>query len=102
MRALRQHFLQTTSASHRVCAMASASKFHLTPQTAGCYHVDGINQDSAAKASELLQKNHEDSDIFFNEEAFHSKCCLLSPSRVKVTTCLASLMELLREIIPST
>ena len=85
MGASTQRFLfRSISASHRLCTMASASKFLLTPKTTGCYHVNGIKQESANKASELLQKNHEDSDIFFNEEAFHSKYCASSVTGVVV------------------
>ena len=54
--------------------MATASKFLLTPEISGCFRVDGmISKDSAVKASELLQKNQDDTDIFFNEDRFHSK-----------------------------
>ncbi|KAI9778526.1 MAG: hypothetical protein M1839_008057 [Geoglossum umbratile] len=52
--------------------MATATKIHLTPSEAGMFHVPGITAESAAKASEVLQKNHEENHIFFNDEQFHN------------------------------
>jgi hypothetical protein len=51
--------------------MATTTKIHLTPSEAGFFHAPGITAESAAKASEVLQENHEKFNIFFNEEEFH-------------------------------
>ncbi|KAI9763559.1 MAG: hypothetical protein M1840_000421 [Geoglossum simile] len=52
--------------------MATATKIHLTPSEAGMFHVPGITAESAAKASEVLQENHEKNHIFYNDEGFHN------------------------------
>lgn len=52
--------------------MASASRIELSLEACGEFHVPGITKESAAKASELLQENHEQHHIFFNAEGFHS------------------------------
>ncbi|KAL9118256.1 MAG: hypothetical protein Q9187_005201 [Circinaria calcarea] len=52
--------------------MATASKIHLSIKDVGVFHVKGITEESAAKASEVLQQNHEKHHIFFNQEGFHN------------------------------
>ena len=54
------------------CAMATASRIQLSLDTPGVFHVSGIIEESAAKASEVLQENHENHHIFFNQSGFHS------------------------------
>lgn len=52
--------------------MATASKVKLSTADCGEYRVAGITAESAAKASELLQENHDSHHIFFNKSGFHS------------------------------
>ncbi|KAH0541231.1 hypothetical protein FGG08_004287 [Glutinoglossum americanum] len=52
--------------------MATTTKIHLTPSGAGIFHAPGITAESAAKASEVLQENHEKFHLFFNDEGFHN------------------------------
>lgn len=52
--------------------MATGASVSLTPATAGAHHVAGITTESSKKASELLQKNHDDFHIFFNQSGFHN------------------------------
>ncbi|KAF2743250.1 hypothetical protein M011DRAFT_411074 [Sporormia fimetaria CBS 119925] len=52
--------------------MATSSKVHLTPAYQPQFSLPGISTESAEKASELLQKNHEDFHIFFNRSGFHN------------------------------
>ena len=54
------------------CIMATASRIQLSLDTPGVFHVPGITEESAAKASEVLQENHENHHIFFNQSGFHS------------------------------
>jgi hypothetical protein len=51
--------------------MATATKIHLTPSEAGIFHAPGITVESAAKASEVLQENHDKFHIYYNDEGFH-------------------------------
>ena len=52
--------------------MATGSKVKLSTTDCGEFHVPGITAESAAKASEVLQENHENHHIFFNKSGFHS------------------------------
>lgn len=52
--------------------MATGGTISLSPSTAGTYHVPSITSESSKKASELLQRNHDDNHIFFNESGFHN------------------------------
>lgn len=52
--------------------MASASKVQLSLGEWPEYYLKNITQDSATKASELLQENHEQHHIFFNNSGFHN------------------------------
>ena len=52
--------------------MATASKIQLSLDVCGEFHVPGISQESAAKASEVLQENHDFHHIFRNAAGFHS------------------------------
>ena len=63
----------------RRCAMATASRIQLSLNTPGVFHVPGIAEESAAKASEVLQENHENHHIFFNKAGFHSRFRSLRP-----------------------
>ena len=53
--------------------MATASKVKLSLDACGIFHVPGITQESAAKASEVLQENHDNHHIFMSKSGFHSK-----------------------------
>ena len=53
--------------------MATASRIRLSLNTPGVFHVPDITEESAAKASEVLQENHENHHIFFNQSGFHSR-----------------------------
>lgn len=50
----------------------SASRVKLSMDSPGVFHTPGVNGEAAAKASEVLQENHENHHIFFNESGFHS------------------------------
>lgn len=52
--------------------MASTSKIHLTAQQKPENYVPGLTPESAKKASELLQENHDKHHIFFNQDGFHN------------------------------
>lgn len=56
---------------YRYRAMATATKIHLTLSEAGVFHTPGITAQSAAKASEVLQQNHEENNVFYNQEGYH-------------------------------
>lgn len=53
-------------------SMASPSRIHLTVDNSGVVTNKSQTADSAAKVSELLQKNHEQYHIFFNQRGFHN------------------------------
>jgi hypothetical protein len=53
-------------------AMATASKVQLSLGEWPEYYIKDIKQDSATKASDLLQENHEKHHIFFNNSGFHN------------------------------
>lgn len=48
------------------------SKIKLSLAEAGVFHVLSLSSEAAAKANELLQENHDNHHIFFNESGFHS------------------------------
>ncbi|KAG4438314.1 hypothetical protein IFR05_006201 [Cadophora sp. M221] len=52
--------------------MASPSKIHLTTEDTGIFKFGSQNSEAAAKISELLQENHEQHHIFFNDDGFHN------------------------------
>lgn len=52
--------------------MATASTIHLTPRTTGSYYVPSITPDALSKTSALLQKNHEQNHMYFNDDGFHN------------------------------
>lgn len=52
--------------------MATPTKIHLTLNSTGIVKNQPPTEESAAKASELLQENHEKHHIFFNQEGFHN------------------------------
>ncbi|KAF7542850.1 hypothetical protein G7Z17_g11224 [Cylindrodendrum hubeiense] len=52
--------------------MATAKRIRLTLSDIGVFHVDGISQESAVKASELLQLNHDQFHIYFNKIGLHN------------------------------
>ena len=49
----------------------SASQIKLSLDDAGVFHSPSVNAESAARATELLQENHDKNHIFF-ESGFHS------------------------------
>jgi hypothetical protein len=51
--------------------MATPSKIVLSTSDKPEFWIKALNAESAAKASELLQENHEQHHIFFNDEGFH-------------------------------
>ncbi|KAI1525805.1 DUF4243 domain containing protein, partial [Pyrenophora tritici-repentis] len=52
--------------------MATASKIQLSASQTPQFHVANLAPESATKASELLQTNHENHHIFFNQDGFHN------------------------------
>jgi len=56
-----------------IANMATSSKIVIAPALTGEFSVTGLTEASAKKASEVLQKNHEDHHIFFNKSGFHSR-----------------------------
>jgi hypothetical protein len=52
--------------------MATASHIELSLANAGVYHVPGLTSESAKKANDLLQQNHDKNHMFFNEDGFHN------------------------------
>lgn len=52
--------------------MATGSKVHLDLAESPEFFVPGISKESAQKASELLQENHDKHHIFFNQSGFHN------------------------------
>ncbi|KAH6668414.1 hypothetical protein B0J14DRAFT_658327 [Halenospora varia] len=52
--------------------MASSSIVALSPAYAGVFHIETITAEATQKATELLQQNHEQYHIFFNELGFHN------------------------------
>ena len=51
--------------------MATGSKVDLQASQKPQYYVNGLRPESAEKASQLLQTNHEEHHIFFNQSGFH-------------------------------
>ena len=58
----------------------SASYVDLSLNNPGVYHSSSVNNDAAIKASKVLQKNHENHHIFFNQSGFHSEFVALDLS----------------------
>lgn len=58
---------------HHTTMSASASQVKLSLDHCGVFHLPGVTKESADKASELLQENHEKHHVFFNQNGFHSK-----------------------------
>lgn len=52
--------------------MATASKVQLSLGEWPEFYINDIKQESAIKASNLLQENHENHHIFFNQSGFHN------------------------------
>lgn len=52
--------------------MATPSKVHLTVDDTGIVSFKPQTAEAAAKASELLQENHDKHHIFFNKDGFHN------------------------------
>jgi hypothetical protein len=52
--------------------MATATHVELTPSTAGSFHVPEIKSQSCKLASKLLEYNHKNNHMYFNEDGFHN------------------------------
>lgn len=61
----------TVKGYRRVYSMATATRVHLSTSHAGVFSRNP-REDSAKRASELLQKDMKEHHIFFNEKRFHS------------------------------
>lgn len=68
----RSKFPHVTPDSLSFGAMASASQVHLSPETAGVCHIPNIKVESAKKANQVLQENHDKFHMFYNEDGFHN------------------------------
>jgi hypothetical protein len=51
--------------------MATANTIKLEPGQKAVFRREGITEEMAVKASELLQENHERHHVFFNRSGFH-------------------------------
>lgn len=65
---------------HHTTMSASASQVKLSLDHCGVFHLPGVTKESAAKASEVLQENHEEHHVIFNQQGFHSKSAKSIPS----------------------
>ena len=72
--------------------MATALNIKLSLGECGEYHVPGITVESAIKASEILQENHEIHHIFFNDRGFHSMSFSLFSGVEFIMLCLSLAM----------
>lgn len=63
--------LQERGLARSLRAMATGSKVHLEASQKPQFYVKGLKAESAEKASQLLQVNHEKHHIFFNQSGFH-------------------------------
>lgn len=52
--------------------MASPSKIFLSTEDTGIFKFKSQDSETAAKVSELLQENHDQHHIFFNDDGFHN------------------------------
>lgn len=52
----------------------SASQVELSLANLGVFHLPSVDSKAAAKASKVLQENHDSHHIFFNQSGFHSMC----------------------------
>lgn len=52
--------------------MATASKIVVTPKHTGVFSVQGLSEESARKATEVLQENHDKYHIYFHAGVFHN------------------------------
>lgn len=52
--------------------MATACKIHLEASQKPQFYVEGLTSESAEKASQLLQANHDQYHTFFNQSGFHN------------------------------
>ncbi len=50
----------------------SASEVKLSLDDCGVFHLPNITSEAAAEASKVLQKNHDNNHIFFNQSGFHN------------------------------
>lgn len=50
----------------------STSQVKLSLENPGVFQLPSVNGEAAAKASEILQENHDSHHIFFNQSGFHS------------------------------
>jgi len=64
--------LQERGLARSLRAMATGSKVHLEASQKPQFYVKGLKAESAEKASQLLQVNHEKHHIFFNQSGFHN------------------------------
>ena len=63
--------LQQHGPTRSLRAMATGSKVHLEASQKPQFYVKGLKAESAEKASQLLQANHDKHHIFFNQSGFH-------------------------------
>lgn len=67
--------LQTANTQHKTIiarTMATANTVQLQSAFQPQFSLEGIQQESTKKASELLQENHDKHHIFFNTDGFHN------------------------------
>jgi hypothetical protein len=83
----RAPFFPATTA-YTTSAMATSSNVRLSATQELLFFLPGISSQSAEKASDLLQKNHEQFHIFFNDDGFHVSV-LCKPWKPNITDTLS-------------
>jgi UDP-N-acetyl-D-mannosaminuronic acid transferase (WecB/TagA/CpsF family) len=51
--------------------MATPNKIQLDIKHRPAFALAGLTEENARKASEMMQKNHDEHHIFFNKDGFH-------------------------------
>jgi hypothetical protein len=73
--------LYTVKVHRRLYNMATATHVHLSTSDAGVFS-HNPREDSAKRASELLQRDMKEHHIFFNEKRFHSMTMVIPEDRL--------------------
>ena len=74
-----QQFYKTTGKNILIRGMATASTIKLDTELSPEYYVKGSRKEIAELTSKLLQENHDNHHIFFNNDGFHVSRALIIP-----------------------